>query len=400
MRRVPPVVLALVAALLLATPFAAVAATPAPDDPGNVTAVGLSENTSRILPLDTQRSNFSTPDASVLASIRADQSAAEWSLSRRALSRRLAAADTDTARERILRNATDRAAAAVDALLARERAARNAYLSGETTTQQYVATLGELHARADNLLQFVGPRTDPAPGSILDNVALGTTIYDRALALQARVQPIAGDIAGHAATAVRGGTSPRLYVAASPNGFVLSTLSGRTYERTAYRSDATDDVDTRTIATSTSGENVNTYYPWAANGDGYLSSGIQVFDGYAYLHRISHQHGTIYAYVDASSGLPYFESRETALSVVATDAGWSNTSANATLSVAQSYPGGPLRVEASYNGSGVRVPVFVDGERVGTTNAKGVLWTLAPNGEFTVSTRVNDTDLRVEASTS
>lgn len=400
MRRAPSLALALVAALLLAAPFAVTAAAPQSTDSGNVTAVGLSPNTSRVVPLDAAQSNFTTPDASVLASLRAGQSSAEWTLSRRALDRRLAAAKTRDARQRVLRNATDRAAAAVDDLLARERAARQRYVAGAITADEYVTTLGELDQRATHLLQFVGPRSDPTPGSILANVPLGSEMYDRALALQARIRPLAGDVSARAGSAIHGGLSARLYVGASQNGFALSTISGTTYHRTVYRPDDTDDVDARTINTSALSEMMADYYPWAAGGDGYHSSGTQVFDGYAYRHRISHNHGTIYAYVDPSTGLPYFESRETALSVVATDRGWSNTSANYTLSVARSYPGGPLRVETSYNGSAVTAPVFVNGERVGSTNANGVLWTLAPDGDFTVSTRLDGETIAVDASTS
>ncbi|MEE6209721.1 hypothetical protein U3A55_06095 [Salarchaeum sp. III] len=398
--------LALAALLLLATPLAVAAA----DDPSLVqssaseaqaatTVVGLSENTSRVVPLPgAQRSNFTAPDASVMASIRMDAADATWTLSRESLARKLDAAETQAERQRVLENATENAASAVDALLEREQAARQAYLDGDSTAEQYVTTLGELQGRADQLLSYIGPRSDPATNSLLSYAARGSDLRSTLFSLQAEVTPLVTEPGSTVASAVRGGTSDRLSVLAAPSGFALSTISDGVYQRTVYRPDLLDENGARQISSSALDSILDGLYPWARGGDGFVSSGRYQFGGYAYRARITHLHGTILSYMDASSGQPYHETRETALSVVATDPGWTNTSGNYTLAVNRSYPGGPLRVSVTHDGSAVSVPITIDGERVGTTGVgDGVLWTLAPRGEFAVSTTVGGEELRVNA---
>ncbi|QDX40370.1 hypothetical protein [Salarchaeum sp. JOR-1] len=401
-----PVPLAFAALLLLATPLAVAAA----DDPSlaqsstteaqaATTVVGLSENTSRIFPLPgAQRSNFTAPDASVMASIRMGVADATWTLSRESLARTLDAATTQAERQRVLENATENAASAVDALLERERAARRAYLDGDSTAERYVTTLGELQARADHLLSYIGPRNDPARHSLLSYADRGSALRATLFSLQAEVTPLVTDTGASAAFAVRGGFSDRFSVLASPDGFALSTISDGLYQRTVYRPDLLDSTVDRTVSITDLGERTDALYPWALAGDGFVSSGTYTFDGYAYRVRITHLDGTIISYVDASSGQPYHETRETALSVVATDPGWTNTSGNYTLAVNRSYPGGPLRVSVTHNGSAVRAPISIGGARVGTTGVDdGVLWTLAPRGEFTVTATVDGREVRVNA---
>ncbi|GAA0648473.1 DUF7094 domain-containing protein [Salarchaeum japonicum] len=398
--------LALAALLLLATPLAVAAA----DDPAlaesstadaqtAATVVGLSENTSRVLALpDAQRSNFTTPDASVMASLRMDTAAATWTLSRESLAQKLAAAGTQAERQRVLENATENAAAAVDRLLERERAARQAYLDGDSTAERYATTLGELQTRADALLSYIGPRNDPAPNSLLSYADRGSDLRSTLFALQAEVTPLVTDPGASAARAVRGGLGDRLSVLAAPSGFALSTIADGLYQRTVYRTDLLDENGAREVSSSELDSILDALYPWARGGDGFVSSGRYQFGGYAYRARITHLHGTILSYMDASSGQPYHETRETALSVVATDPGWTNASGNYTLAVNRSYPGGPLRVSVTHDGSAVSVPITIDGERVGTTGVEdGVLWTLAPRGEFAVTTTVAGEELRVNA---
>lgn len=405
MPRVPAALpLALAALCLLSAPLATTAVDDAPAASTNhtqagVTVVGLSENTSRIVPLpDAERANFTEPDASVMAALRMDESEARWALARRTLEQRLSAADSEAARERVLRNATDRATAAVDRLVAQERDLRQTYIADAITTEQYVTALGELDARADSLLRFVGPRNNPARGSLLEHVSRVSLLQDRLLSLQARLTPFVTVQGDSVANAVSGGSTARVHVAASPNGFVLSSISDDLYHRSIYRSDHQDSVRESNFTITESRDSIQTYYPWATDS-GFVSSGTQVFDAYAYQHRVSHEQGTIIAYVDASTGLPYHETHETALSVVSTEPGWTNTSGNHTLAVNQSYPGGPLRVQIAGNGTPVSAPVSIDGTQVGTTSFDGVLWTLAPSGEFTVTVQVDDRTLRVNAST-
>jgi len=400
--------LALAALLLLTTPLAVAAA----DDPsstqssvsdvqGAATVVGLSENTSRVLALPgAQHSNFTTPDASVMASIRMDAAAATWTLSRNALARTFDAAETGAERQRVLENATENAASAVDRLLERERAARQAYLDGDTTAEQYATTLGELQSRADQLLSYIGPRNDPTPNSLLSFAARGSDLRTTLFALQAELTPLVTEPSARAASAIRGGADSRFAVLAAPSGFALSTITDGIYQRTVYRTDMLDENGAREISSSALDGILDTLYPWAREGNGFVSSGRYQFGGYAYRARITHLDGTILSYLDASSGQPYHETRETALSVVATDPGWTNTSGNYTLAVNRSYPGGPLRVSVTHNGSAVSAPISIAGEQVGTTGVEdGVLWTLAPRGEFAVTTTVDGEELRVNATT-
>jgi hypothetical protein len=117
-----------------------------------------------------------------------------------------------------------------------------------------------------------------------------------------------------------------------------------------------------------------------------------------FVVRVPHSRGRLNAYVDGRTGDIFRETQWRPLDSLENNETISGTRDNLRLTVNRTYAGGPLRIELVDAESGDPVDLTVtigppDGRSqvVGSTGPDGVLWTVSPAAEYTV-TAINTED--------
>jgi hypothetical protein len=130
-------------------------------------------------------------------------------------------------------------------------------------------------------------------------------------------------------------------------------------------------------------------YPWAFANDP-SARGARGF-GNTSVYRISvdHTHGSLVSYLDGATQNVFREVQRKQLVSIPLDTRVANNTTSLRLQVNTTHESGPMHVEVTRPKTGLPVvsEVTVDGERVGTTDTDGDLWTVRPRGP----TRINAT---------
>lgn len=371
------------------------------DTESSAAALGGSSTTAAVttpghLPVSTERSGFTSVGVSVTDSLAMSRATLTQHLTRATLQQRLDAAATETERRRIISNATDVLETRTNALISDAMAARQQFRSGELSASNYSMALAEIDARAESLItlaQFIEGRP-----------AAGAAAKTRAAQFRARLLMYGGSLYDRVAAAVSGESRiDRLYVEAGPNGTALATVDDGSYVRTASRPTNYNANPAGVPSGSAIIDHVESLYPWVMNqstGVSFVPIPIQSSSAkYAYRLTLTYANGTIQSYVDISSGEVYQETESLTVDGLRASPDVTTTSGDAQLSVSRSYPGGPMRVSVTVDGSPTAATVSIANETVGGTGTDGHLWTPSPAGWFTVSaTTAAGETLRVRTS--
>ncbi|MFB6153530.1 MAG: hypothetical protein ABEJ27_04685 [Halodesulfurarchaeum sp.] len=357
----------------------------------NVTAEGISANTTDVLVLDTIRaSGFARADLVVTRSLSAQANALRSRLARYTIQRRYQQAPTAGAKRRVLRNATDRVAAIKTRLIDREDEARRQYIAGSISAKTYLEVLGQVDIRARQLLSTLSAIESVAPR--------GSAVARRVGSIRADLQGLQGPIRKRLAAAVHGeGASARTYVAVSDSGVVLAQLRDGSFARGAYRADYRDTlVGSPDLGTAQA--RLAEIYPWAWNTSGGVrinSIGLDVLE-----FEKTFGHGSLTGLLDTSSGMIYREYQVKTLASLPSVTASTTTVNNTTLAVSRTYAGGPIRVRVT-NATGAprAARVLINGTLVGATGGDGVVWGISPYGTFNVTAVRGDLELRLRVST-
>lgn len=379
MSRALSVLLAVLLVLAGVTP-AAVGGISPPKPEATTPVEGISPNTANVLVLDEiGRSNIGSSGLSVTKSVAADASGLESRFDVHALDAAYEAARTAPGKRRVLVNATRSLEAAVADLRAREQAARRAYLAGSMSGREFVTTLALLDARADAL--------STKASWIADHTASGSSLQNRVYDVEASLAAIQGPVRDAAADVMRGGDrSLRIFIAASQNGVTLAMIETGTYVRETLRADNADDaVDPAWQFDPTEiPSEMSQFYPWAVNNsDRFDARGI---GNDAFRAAIVHSHGQVIAFVDPSTNRIYREIQYKTLDLLPAETVRNVSKGNVTLSVSDTYAGGPLRVRVTNStGAPLDAAVAVNGTAIGRTGPDGTVWALSPAGTYPVN---------------
>ncbi|WP_313691534.1 DUF7096 domain-containing protein [Halorarum halobium] len=298
-----------------------------------------------------------------------------------ALRQRITAAETNDERQRRVLDGMNELEKRVVTLRTEHRTAIEGYASGELGTRELLAELARIKAESDALerrLAVLEELASETEGSTLDS--------DRIPALAFQLRAFDGPVRDRALQASSGEAPPtRIYVAASEDGVVLSTVIDGQYVREVYRGDLRS-LQSGTVAMA---ENVTARsYPaiWAAstNPSGTGSGSTHIVD-------VPYATGNLTAFVDGGSERVFKEYQRIRLANV-TGGEVRERTIDLTVRVNRTYAGGPLRIEVLDPGTGdpidasVRIAAGNEGSvDVGTTGEDGVLWTVAPRGTFVVT---------------
>ncbi len=301
-----------------------------------------------------------------------------------AIGERVVAAETaDQRRNRIL-TALETTEDRADALYARQQRAITAYSAGEIDERQLLFRLAELRLEARALqdrVRVIRRLADATPEFNLSQ--------SRTQGLLFELRSFGGPVTDRIAAAVRGEGPLRVYVETGPESVVLATVAGDTYVREVYRGDLRT-RDGRTLDPEEAGNITAASYPeiWRLGG----STANGVGSGGTFVYDVTWSNGSLTAFVDGGSDRVFKEFQRLPLSNLSLGPEVRRNQDQLVLRVNRTYPGGPLRVRLENAETGDPVDAVVrigppggDSRRVGRTGSDGVLWTIAPRGEFQVT---------------
>lgn len=386
-------------AALLVTALALGLAAPAVAGPGldgapeaAPTALQNRTNTSNVLTLpETNRSGLGQSEVDLSAALGMQWSGARNRIDRDALERRVREAGSEAARAEALGAALDRVDRRLEALLERERQNRQAYLADELSTTAFLNRLGVIDDSARDLMATVS-----VVDTLSDEYDLRTEgdLANRVLRLRARLALITGPLRQALAGGVEGfETPPVTYVGAGDTGVTLASVTDGQFVHETVRFDNFAPVDPTT--TSSAEEALNT---WAEIYPTVWSPSRIDFTGLLGAYRVSlpFDSGRLISYLDATTLAVYGEIQYKSLPGPPLDAPVVEQRDGIQVSVRPSYPGGPLRVQFESIGGTPRDGVVrVNGIAVGTSGSDGTLWTITPDGQFTVTVDYGDRQLTV-----
>ena len=302
-----------------------------------------------------------------------------------AMVERIRGAETAELRRERLRTTLRELETSVDELDRRQTAVITAYSEGEITAQRLLVTL----VRISTTAQELNDRRRR-----LEELAAETRGFDinrgRLASIGNRLSAFTGSVRDHARAVLNGEADPhRFYVSTGSRSVTVSTIVDDTYYREAYRGDLRNGAGDA-IELEVALDIVASSYPVIWNT---TREQTQVFGGgETYPVRIGHSRGDLTAFVDSDARVVYAEHQRRPLDTVVTDQRITRTDGGLRLVVNHTYPGGPvqIRVVDEVTGDPVDAPVSIKAgpnppERIGTTGSDGVVWTLSPDRQYTVS---------------
>ncbi|UIP00716.1 hypothetical protein Hbl1158_04995 [Halobaculum sp. CBA1158] len=269
-------------------------------------------------------------------------------------------------------------------LHARQRDAIAAYESGELTARELLIELSRIRASAAVLEERIAVLRELADES--DDVSIDD---NRVFPLLYDLRTFDGPVRERTGDALAGerDASTRVYVAATEDGIVLSTVTDGEYVREAFRGDLRERGEgiNEEVAQNVTARSYPEIY--AATGGNVAGQG----SGGTFLFDLRYANGSLTAFVGGGTERVFMEHQRIDLAGVDTDESVSRN-LDIALTVNRTFPGGPLRVEATDPATGEPVNAVVkigreggESTDVGTTGDDGVLWTVGPDGQFVVT---------------
>jgi hypothetical protein len=321
------------------------------------------------------RADFVHPGLDIASATALQRESAAARLDRYALQTEFERLSSTEARQALLFEASTDVEIRIRSLRNQERELRTDYANRELDSEAFVRRLARIHARVALLratLQTIGASSEAIPQF---------SIRSRLRLLDATLFGFEGPVRERALATYRGeAPPPRLFVQASDRGAVLAAIEEGRYVREAYRADHRDPDSVSGISlVSEAAERTSELYPRAYNASVSIRTGIKRLSGGLFRINIELREGSIRAFLDGTTGEVFFEIQERQLDLIGSRPTAVGTANGTDLSVARSYPGGPLEIAVTDNETGepVRAEVLV-GESTFETGSDGVVWTLAP----------------------
>ncbi|MFB6218451.1 MAG: hypothetical protein ABEH77_04600 [Halobacteriaceae archaeon] len=374
MGRVTPlaVVALLVGALVVPVAGAGLAVDPQP----------VLEGAPRVLPAGpSPASGVETADPGVGPALAADTASLDSQFVTLVAAERLESADDSAERRQVARDAIERVADRLDRLRAAERRAYRGHANGSLSEEDVLIRLARVQAATGPL--------NATFARVRDRGDLPATLARRLATVSAEHRTLLGPVRARVLGALRGNRGEvRVFVQSSGTGVVLATVDGGTYRREAFRADNRDiDVSSEFDGLLELISHLNSLYPWIAdNTRGFDARNADIDTSGVHSITRSHGLGQTRVAIDGSTREVFREIHRLDTERMPTREPVNATNASVRVTVARTYAGGPMRVRVVEDGSPAGATrVFVNGTPVGKTGSDGVLWTLTPAGEFTVT---------------
>lgn len=396
--------LAPLVALFLVVPLAAPAAGYAavPDSPAQTAGESLPQ----ITVVDNTTNHLSIPDSDVSAATynrtSLDVGIAVATGSRELRSRYAVSKfeqeffrrDADTARDQLITTTLGDIETRVDRLERRHELATQRYASGALTAQEFLRQRALIDTQSRELthrLERIRTAAGTAPDYSLSQAQRFRLENNRGV-----LKTFRGPISRQVATEAAGRSDPTtVYIQASSTGYMLSTVVDGQYTRETYlgserrpaSSDQFADTPDPLGAVNSRAEGL---YPWLYSEQ---YPAVQTYGRTAiYQLQADHPNGQLTAFLDGGTANVFFEYQSTKLSTVERSTVATATNQSTRLQIDQSYESGPLLIAVSDNATAAPVEgtIAINGQRVGTTGTDGALWSIEPQGDYTVTVTTQD----------
>ena len=318
------------------------------------------------------------------------------------LEERVDAAESAADRAAVLSETQRRLDGQIDDLERRERQGREAVNDRQLPAQAYLTELAVLGTRADGLTSVVGELFRYSESTETAAVT-DRTIVD----LKARLLGLRGPVRDRLVAVIEGESERRqTYLRTSETGVVLATMGGdsiaREYVREAYepaaRSVGSGDRFFRDgqYRLGEAQERARLLYPTAFDEQLAFSVGSQTGTPFLYtagIYSISVDHtqgttrsGDLITYIDGGSGDVFREEQYLSVRGIPTETAGSAVTDGLRLEVAETYTGGPLKIQLTANETGdpIAGDISISGTAMGRTGADGQLWVLRPTAPYEV----------------
>lgn len=318
-----------------------------------------------------------------------ETAAATDQLATGAIERNLSAETIDNDR---LTASVESVAATAERLRQREAAAVEAFAAGDREPKALLKELVLIGQTADRLrdrVDVIDARLDATDENGQRELA------DRLTAIDYELRMLDGPVRSYAA-AVFSGERPagRVSIQAGPENFELTAIDGGEYIREAYRFD--NRATGGQITAATAEDIVSEQYPWfwerrsggtwSIGGPGSLS-----------LVSIDIDDGSLRTFIDGTTEQRFVEHQQIALDEIVPVTRTTKRQDGLAVTVDRTYVGGPLdvRVVDADTGQPVAADVSIgqNGQEsvfVGSTSDGGSVWTLTPQGTFTLTILAED----------
>jgi len=348
--------------------------------------IGLSENTSRVLYLDSpDHASFGAPSLTVTDSLATQTANTESRLVVYSLKTQLSNAETESQLRSISQNASLYFQMETNRLHALESQKRTQLREGEISKAEYLRTLGAIHRRAGNLHERI---------SVLrSNERLTSEARTDLSNVESDLVGLEGPLRSGLASALDGSGDPsKVFVTTSGAGVTLSKIQDGTFIHEAYIPANRDGV----IGSLSFDEAINitrAYYPYLNQQSTGRSLSSQNPDLLEF--SIGGPNGDTRGYLDTSTQQVFFEVHRLSLGEgIETEPLRTVSSNNTTLIVSDSYVGGPLKIRVeNQTGSPLRADVYLNKTHVGRTNDAGNYWTIARRPPYPVRVTTDEANI-------
>jgi len=398
MRPLPAVGVILLMVVSVAAPVTG-AASPAQTADGSdqlpqITAVDNTTNHLAIPASDVRSTTYNRSSIDVGVAVAAGSSDLRSDYATTTFERQFFQQDSDAARDRLVDETLTDIESQRTSLERRNQAAIQQYASGVITATEFLrqralidAESRQLATRLDRIRATAGTAPDyslsPAQRFRLEN-SRGVLKTYRGPISQRISHETAGTVEPNA-----------VYVEASSEGYMLSTVADGQYTRETYlgqdrEQTAVDQFAQTNDSLGAVNTRAETLYPWLYS-EQYPS--VQTYGRSAiYQIQADHSNGQLTAYLDGGTTNVFYETQTLELTTVDRSEVAAGVNQSVRVRVQQSFESGPLLITATDNstGSPTDATVRINGKRIGTTGTDGTLWTVEPRGEYTVTATTQD----------
>jgi hypothetical protein len=297
---------------------------------------------------------------------------------------RFANAANESARDAVMRAAVDRLEARTSQLRATRTATMTAFRDGSLSASAYFDRLARLDAAIDTTSVY----RETLESRIVARNPQDQVALQAVRRLEADLDTMRGPVTNQVRWRYSGNASAgaTLVTVTEDNGFVHSTVTDNLVIREAQETGEWTQNGGGGSGDLTSVLNrVQELYPWTF--DNQFGSRSDFFDTSLYKVAVAHEHGDLTVYLDGSTDEVFREIQANRLSAVPRD--WTRSASidGVELVVNGTYATGPMDVTVRDPTANrpIASDIRVGGTYVGSTDAEGGLWTVQPDGSFTVN---------------
>lgn len=366
-----------------ADPADALAAGPPPTPTDNTTArMVIADSRLRRTAWDSRSPDLASAIARGDDSLRAVQD-------RYALRERFARAETSDERAKVLDGALIDIEEATAALIDDQEDLIAGYADGLVTKETLLTELALIDARAEDLA------ADANHVRALSNRIPPQWPAQRARKVIGLLGTVQSPVRDRIQDSIAGGPPVTVFVAVSDSALVLATIDDGRYLREAHFSqNRQSDGDRELESIGESVVRAETYYGWAVStsfGNNFAMLG-DVFRA-----DVTHNQGRLLSYIDTYTGDVFHEVHDLSVAEMPTTQVTRASTIGIRATVNRTYPGGPLRVQATSPETGrpIDVLVTVEGRTLGRTGDDGVLWVIEPREPYTLELERGTSSLNV-----